>query len=204
MIPSDIAHHETYPDTHRDLYSKTVFGFWIYLLTDFVLFGTLFATYAVLRNNTFGGLTPHDLSQLPFILLPTLVLLVSSLTIGLGTAWAHRKNKRGALSLLGITFLLGILFMVMQWIDIAYLIGDGNDWRKSAFLSAYFTLIGTHAVHLLFALLWTLVFVYPLLHRQITHVDVRRLTCLKMFWQFLNIVWIFIFSFVYLMGRIEH
>jgi len=192
--------HEVYPDPHRDLYSRTTFGFWVYLLTDFVLFGTLFATYAVLAKSTFGGPCVRDIYDLPYTLAPVLILLVSSLTIGLGTAMAHRKNKRWTIILFLLTFLLGILFTGMELSDLIQLVKEGHSWKKSAFLSAYFTLVGTHGVHMIFALLWVIVLILPVIREGITHVSLRRLTCLKMFWQFLNIIWVFIFSFVYLLG----
>jgi len=189
-----------YPDAYHDAYSKTVFGFWVYLLTDFILFGTLFASYSVLHNSTFGGPSARELFHLPCALVQTLILLVSSFTIGLAGASAHRRDKNWTLLLFGITFLLGIAFVGMQIAEFDRLINGGNSWQKSAFLSAYFTLVGTHGIHMLFAILWVIVLVLPVWRQGITPVDIRRLTCLKMFWQFLNIIWVFIFSFVYLMG----
>lgn len=194
--------HETFPDPHHDVYSRTTFGFWLYLLTDFVLFGTLFATYAVLAHSTYGGPCIRDIYDLPFTLAPVLILLTSSLTVGLGAAMAHRKNIKWTIALFGITFLLGVLFTGMEFYDFVRLINEGYSWDKSAFLSAYFTLVGTHSVHMIFALLWVIVLILPVVREGITHVSLRRLTCLKMFWQFLNIIWVFIFSFVYLLGGV--
>lgn len=199
-MQSETTSHEHFPDPHRSLYDKTTFGFWVYLLTDFVLFGTLFATYAVLRHSTFGGPSIRDLFELPYVLAPALILLISSFTVGLGTATAHRKNKKWTIALFGITFLLGIVFVIMELTDMIRLVNCGSGWQRSAFLSAYFTLVGTHAAHMLFALLWTLVLIFPVWQEGITPVHLRRLTCLKMFWQFLNIIWVFIFSLVYLLG----
>ena len=199
-MDSQTVPHEHFPDPHRDLYSRTTFGFWIYLLTDFVLFGTLFATYAVLRHSTFGGPSVRDLFDVPYTLAPAMILLMSSLTVGLGSAMAHRKDKRWTMILFWLTFLFGALFLCMQFSDMARLVYNGAGWERSAFLSAYFTLVGTHAVHVVFGLLWILVLLYPVWREGITPVSLRRLTCLKMFWQFLNIIWIFIFSFVYLLG----
>lgn len=192
--------HDNFPDSYHDVYSKTVFGFWIYLLTDFVLFGTLFATHAVLQRGTFGGPSAADLFNLPYTFVQTLILLVSSFTIGMAGASAHRRHKKETLTFFGITFVLGIVFMGMMLYELAGYIHAGSGWQRSAFLSAYYTIVGTFAVHLLFALLWVLVLVLPVWRSSLTENAVRRLTCLKMFWQFLNIIWIFIFSFVYLMG----
>lgn len=187
--------HESYPDTHHDPYSRTVFGFWLYLLTDFILFGALFAVYAVLRNSTFGGPSAKDLFQLSFLTIQTLVLLTSSFTAGLAGAAAHRKHKNHTILFFAITFLLGLIFMGMEMSELLRLVQGGNGWQRSAFLSAYFTIVGTHGIHMLFALLWVIVLIIPVLREGITLVSLRRLMCLKLFWQFLNIVWIFIFSF---------
>ena len=200
MNTSQPIKHELYPDPHHDLYSRTRFGFWLYLMTDFVLFATLFATYAVLSNSTFGGPSIRELFKPPSELWPAIILLSSSLTVGLGTAMAHRKHKLWTIALFGITFALGVLFLWMELSDMLSLVREGNGWQRSAFLSAYFTLIGTHAIHVIFALIWVIVLIIPVLIEGVTHISLRRLVCLKMFWQFLNIIWIFIFSFVYLMG----
>lgn len=200
MSDSENATHESYPDVYHDVYSRTVFGFWLYLLTDFILFGTLFATYAVLQGSLYPGPTARDLFSPPFVLVQTLVLLVSSLTAGLGGAYAHRKNKNQTILYFAITFFLGIIFMWMELSEMVRLVKMGYGWEKTGFLSSYFTLIGTHGVHMVFAILWTIVFLVPLFYEKISFVSIRRLTCLKMFWQFLNVVWVFIFSFIYLMG----
>jgi len=194
--------HEPYPDAYHDAYAKTIFGFWIYILTDFILFGTLFATYAVLHNNVFGGPSARELFSLPFVFIQTLVLLVCSYTVGMAGAAAHRRDKKLTYLFFGITFLLGVVFTWMGIADFSRLIQAGHDWRGSAFLGAYFTLVGTHTLHMVFALLWIPIFLIPMWKEGLDPVNIRRLTCLKMFWQFLNIVWVFIFSFVYLMGAI--
>ncbi len=200
MTHSGSSSHETYPDPHHDIYSRTVFGFWIYLLTDFILFGTFFATYAVLRNQTFGGPSAAELVQLPFTLLQTLILLCSSFTIAMAGASAHRRLKNATIAWSAATFFLGIAFMGMELREFSHLISTGNGWEKSAFLSAFFTLIATHGLHVLFAILWTIVLIIPVIREGVTPASIRRITCLRLFWQFLNIVWVFIFSFIYLMG----
>ncbi|NGX38159.1 MAG: Cytochrome bo(3) ubiquinol oxidase subunit 3 [Chlamydiae bacterium] len=192
--------HESYPDTHHDTYSKTVFGFWTYLVTDFILFATLFATYLVLHRNTFGGPPIGELVHLPFALTQTLILLVSSFTSGLAGAFAHRKNKNGTILLFAITFLLGIAFMWMELTEFHRFLEGGNSWTNNASLSTFFTLVGTYGAHMFLALLWTVALIIPICRQGITTVSLRRLTCLRMFWQFLNIIWVFIFTIVYLMG----
>ncbi len=191
--------HEQYPDAFHNNYSRTLFGFWLYLMSDFILFGALFATYAVLRQSTFGGPSGHDLFQTPFSLVQALILLTASFIAGLAGAAAHRKVKSHTLLLFGATFVLGCVFFAMELIEYSRIIQAGHTWDKSAFLSAYFTITGTHMAHVIFALIWTLVLLYPVWKEGIDHVSIRRLTCLRMFWQFLNVVWIFIYSFVYLL-----
>lgn len=200
MSHPKLTSHELFPDTHHDAYSKTVFGFWVYLMSDFILFGALFATYMVLSSGTFGGASAKDIFHLPFTLAETLILLLSSLTAGLGGASAHRQNKKETLIFFVLTFFLGAIFFGMELHEFSRLIETGNSWKRSAFLSAYFTVVGTHALHVLFALLWTIILLLPVYREGISHVSVRRLTCLRMFWQFINVVWVLIFSFVYLMG----
>lgn len=204
MTRSNAIVHEKYPDSHHDAYSKTVFGFWLYIISDFMLFATLFATYAVLRNSTFGGPASRDLFHLPITLFQTLVLLCSSFTIGLTGASAHRRNKSYTIAFAGITLLLGVIFIWMECIELSRLMVAGNSWQKSAFLSAFFTLIGTHGIHLLFGMLWIIVLIVPVVLSGVTPVSIKRITCLRMFWQFLNVIWIFIFTIVYLMGVIAY
>lgn len=192
--------HESYPDPHHDVYSKTIFGFWIYLLTDFVLFGVLFATYAVLQDSTFGGPQAKDLFNPAFNLVQTLVLLSSSLTIALGSAYTHRRKKGMTIVFFALTFILGLIFAIMQFKEFSHILQLGYSWKTSAFLSAYFTLVFTHTLHILVGLLWIIVLIAPVCVYKITSESVKRLTCMRMFWQFLNIVWIFIFTMVYLLG----
>lgn len=183
--------------------SKTLFGFWLYLMTDLVIFGTLFATYAVFRNNTFGGPSGSELFSMPFLLVETLLLLTSSFTAGLALLAVRRQDKNQALVLFGITFMLGAAFLAMELTEFRHLIIDANTWRESAFLSAFFTLVGTHGLHVLAGLIWTAVMMFQIIKRGLTASVFRRLSLLNMFWHFLDIIWIFIFTFVYLMGVIK-
>ncbi len=190
---------ESFPDTHHDPYSNTVFGFWLFLLSDFILFGALFAVYAVLHTHTFGGLPERELLNLPFTLSQTLVLLTTSFVVGLAGACAHRNNKSATIGLFLFTFVLGIVFLGMQLFEFHHLIETGNSWTRSGFLSAFFTLTGTFAAHVIFGLIWIVALIIPIFYEGISKTSLRRLTCLKMFWQFLNVIWIFIYSMVYLM-----
>jgi cytochrome o ubiquinol oxidase subunit 3 len=180
--------------------SKTYFGFWVYLMTDLILFASLFATFAVLRNKKNGGLSGAELISLPYVLVETLLLLASSFTSGLALLAIHRNNKRVALILFGITFAFGAAFLGMELVEFSHLVRDGNSWRSSGFLSAYFTLVGTHGLHIFVGLTWLGVITGQLIWRGITPVVTRRTALFSLFWHFLDIVWIFIFSIVYLMG----
>jgi len=202
MTHHKTSKHEAYPDNYHDTYSKTVFGFWVFLLSDFVMFASFFAVYVVLQNSTYGGPTAHDLFDLPFAFMQTLIILLSSLTSGLAGAFTHRKNPLWTFLFFGATAVLGIIFVGMEWTDFSRLISQGNTWQKSAFLSAFFSLVATHGAHMLFAILWTIVLLIPLWREGITAPSIRRLTCLRMFWQFLNIVWVFIYTIVYFQGGI--
>lgn len=181
---------------------KTVFGFWVYLMTDCILFGTLFATYVVLRNNTFGGPSGRDLFNLNFVLGETLILLISSFTCGLAMLAAHANNRKKVFGWIGMSFLLGIAFLTMELKEFIHLVHQGNSWQKSGFLSAFFTLVGTHGLHITVGLLWMIFLVAEIVFKGLIAVTLKRLTCLSMFWHFLDVVWIFIFTIVYLMGVI--
>jgi len=182
---------------------RTVFGFWVYLMTDCVLFASLFATFAVLRSNTFGGPSGKDLFSLPYVLAETLALLTSSFTCGLAVLSARRGNKRMTLIFFAITFLLGITFLSLELSEFAKLAQEGNSWRRSGYLSAFFTLVGTHGAHITAGLIWMVVMMAQVISRGLTSSNVRKLTLLSLFWHFLDVVWIFIFTIVYLYGAIS-
>jgi cytochrome o ubiquinol oxidase subunit 3 len=182
------------------LTDKTSFGFWVYLMTDCLLFASLFATYAVLHNNTNGGPTSAELFNLPYVLVETLLLLTSSFTCGLVVLAARNKAQRQVLGWFALTFMLGLGFLAMELYEFRHLIMDGNSPHASAFLSSYFTLVGTHGLHITVGLLWLAVMAFFIRKRGLTSGNLRRITMFSLFWHFLDIVWIFIFTIVYLMG----
>lgn len=203
MTSLETPAHESYPDIHHDVYSKTVFGFWLYLLSDFILFGAFFATYAVLKDGTYGGPSGKELFQLPCVFIQSLILLSCSFTSAIAGAFAHRKNVSATILFFAVTFLLGTVFLGMEINEMSRYLSAGNGWQRSAFLSAFFTIIGTHAAHMVFALLWVIVLLIPLFYEGLTSASIRRLTCLRMFWQFLNVIWVFIFTMIYCMSFIR-
>ncbi len=179
---------------------RVVFGFWVYLMTDLLMFAALFATYIVLRTNTFGGPSGKELFNLPFALIETLILLTSSFTCGLGVLSAGQRDKTKTLVLFGITFLLGVAFLMMEFSEFSHLIVEGNGFQRSAFLSSFFTLVGTHGLHITSGLFWMGILLIQIFRRGMTDSLIRKITLLSLFWHFLDIVWIFIFTIVYLMG----
>lgn len=187
-------------DSHADPYSKTVFGFWIYLLTDFVLFATVLATYFVLRNSTFGGPTAGELLPLTYTFQQSFLLLTGAFLAGLANVFAHKKKQLAAAFLWVMTLCVGAFFLFMEGYAMAALAGSGNSWQKSAFLSAYFTLIGTHALHVVFALIWTVLLLGFMALFPKSPMLLQRVSCLRLFWQFLAMIWVGIFTMVYLCG----
>jgi cytochrome o ubiquinol oxidase subunit 3 len=180
--------------------STTVFGFWAYLMTDLVLFAALFATYAVLRSGTFGGPLPFQLFDARFALTETVILLCSSFCCGLALLAARTGSAARALAALGATFLLGAAFVALEVSEFARFIGMGAGPSRSAFLSSYFALVGTHGLHVAIGLLWLLALAIAIARRGLRAATVRRLALFALFWHFLDLVWIFIFTIVYLFG----
>lgn len=179
---------------------KKTLGFWIYLMTDLILFASLFATFAVLRGQTFGGPSGHDLFDMPFVLSETMILLTSSFTAGLAVLGSNRGYKKQTIVWLVITFVLGATFLTLELTEFTNLAAEGNSWQRSAFLSSFFTLVGTHGLHITIGLLWLLVMIVRLVKFKFRKTDINRLALFGLFWHFLDVVWIFIFSIVYLIG----
>ncbi len=190
------------PDPHQDTFSKTVLGFWMYLMTDCLVFAALFTTYAVLHNSTFGGPSSRELFNLSTSFIETMILLFSSVTCGFAVLSAVHGKKNQAVAWMAITFLLGASFVAIELHEFNHLVQEGNSWRRSAFLSSFFTLVGTHGLHVSIGLLWMLVMMFQVFLSGINLYTFRRLVLFSMFWHFLDLVWIFIFTFVYLMGVI--
>jgi len=198
-----VAHQEDHSDVHHlETYSKTILGFWVYIMSDCVLFSCLFATYAVLHNNTFGGPPGRELFNLPYTLGETFILLISSFTCGMAMLAAYKQEKKKVLAWIVLTLLLGLSFIAMELTEFAGLVREGNSWERSAFLSSFFTLVGTHGAHITIGSLWMIVMIAQVAMKGITPFTLRRLKCLSLFWHFLDIVWIFIFTLVYLMEAV--
>ncbi|WP_281889275.1 cytochrome o ubiquinol oxidase subunit III [Paenibacillus sp. YYML68] len=191
------SHSEEHEHEHESL--KT-FGFWIFLITDCILFGTLFAVYVVLRANTNGGPTPEELFHMPGIIAETFILLTSSFTSGLAVLAMHQGNKKALIGWLGVTALLGAAFISLEIAEFVTMVHEGATIGTSAFLSAFFTLVGTHGLHVSIGLVWMVGLMLQLRRRGITPVTKRKVEVISLYWHFLDVVWIFVFTVVYLMG----
>jgi cytochrome o ubiquinol oxidase subunit 3 len=200
------AHHDGHDHDsdhgHHDAGGTTVFGFWVYLMSDCLLFSGLFAAYAVLSGATVDGPTGKELFDLKFVLGETFLLLCSSLTFGLAMIGAHKGSKGTLLGWLFVTFLLGAGFLGMEVYEFNHLIEEGAGPGRSAFLSAFFTLVGTHGLHVTSGIVWMAVVVIQILMRGLTPTNMTRLSCLSLFWHFLDIIWIGVFTVVYLLGAL--
>jgi cytochrome o ubiquinol oxidase subunit 3 len=179
---------------------KTLFGFWLYLMTDCMIFATLFATYIVLQGQTNNHAGPKELFELDGVLLETLLLLASSFTAGMALIFSYRKNKNAVLNWLLATALLGVGFLALEFKEFIHFFNEGNSWSASAFLSAFFTLVGTHGLHISIGLMWLSIVAWQIHKHGITSNINRRLLMFTLFWHFLDLVWIFIFTIVYLLG----
>jgi cytochrome o ubiquinol oxidase subunit 3 len=184
---------------HSDA-GKTPLGFWIYLMSDCVLFASIFAGFVVLRDNLNGGPAGRELFDLSFVAVETALLLISSLTYGMAMIAANAGNLRTVFVWLALTFLCGVGFVSMEVHEFSKLIAEGAGPDRSGFLSAFFTLVGTHGLHVTSGLVWMGVMFIQLALRGLTAVNRTRLLLLSLFWHFLDIVWIGVFSIVYLMG----
>ncbi|HEU4966149.1 MAG TPA: cytochrome o ubiquinol oxidase subunit III [Candidatus Saccharimonadales bacterium] len=187
-------------EMRRDADARVTFGFWVYLMTDCVLFASLFAVYAVLHGNTYGGPSTKDLFDLPYAFAETLILLTSSFTCGLAVVAVKMKRQTHLLFWLYSTLLLGCSFLILEVAEFRHFLHIGAGWRSSGFLSSYFTLVGTHGLHITVGLVWVIALMVKLWRGGLTDANMRRLTLFSMFWHFLDVVWIFIFAVVYLFG----
>ncbi len=190
------------PDPHQDTFSKTVLGFWLYLMTDCLIFASLFCVYAILHQNTFGGPSAKEIFSLSTAFAETMILLFSSVTCGFAMLLSLKKKKNQVITWLAISFLLGASFIGLELHEFADFVREGYSWKRSAFLSSYFGLVGTHGLHVSIGLLWMVIMIGQVLWLGINVDTFRRLVVFSLFWHFLDVVWIFIFTFVYLMGVI--
>ena len=190
-------------DDHAHSGGSTLLGFWIYLMSDALIFATLFATYGVVSANYAGGPGPRQIFELPLVALNTAMLLLSSITYGMAMIDMEAGRTRAVQAWLAVTALFGAGFVGIELYEFGNLIAEGATPQRSAFLSGFFTLVGTHGLHVTFGLIWILVMLVQVGQKGLIPENRRRLTCLGMFWHLLDVVWIGVFTFVYLMGSLQ-
>ncbi|MCX7302901.1 MAG: cytochrome o ubiquinol oxidase subunit III [Hyphomicrobiales bacterium] len=182
---------------------STALGFWIYLMSDCLIFAMLFAAYGVLGGNYAAGPSPKDLFDLPLVAVNTSMLLLSSLTNGFAMLATARGRVAATQLWLGVTILFGLAFVGIELREFAHMIGEGATPQRSAFLSSFFTLVGTHGLHVTFGMIWMATLMVQIAQRGLIEANRRRMMCMSMFWHFLDIIWIGVFTFVYLMGMLR-
>lgn len=180
--------------------SSTSIGFWIYLMSDCLMFAVLFATYAVLGRSYAAGPSGADLFDLKLVAINTAFLLISSITFGFAMLEMVKKNVNKTLFWLGVTGLFGLAFLALELYEFYHLIEIGATPQRSAFLSSFFALVGTHGLHVFFGIIWLVTLMVQVKKHGLIAENQRRLGCLSMFWHFLDVIWIGVFSFVYLIG----
>ena len=191
---------DTIEFNRQETVANQAFGFWLYIMSDLVLFAAIFSTYIVLSHNYAGGPTGKDLFHLPYVFGETMLLLLSSATYGLAMLAIHEKRKDLVVAWLAVTFLFGLGFISMEINEFHAMIYEGNGPDRSGFLSGFFTLVGTHGAHVIFGLIWMAVMMAQTLSKGLTLPVQSRLLRLGIFWHFLDIVWVGVFTIVYLMG----
>ncbi|GAA4163310.1 cytochrome o ubiquinol oxidase subunit III [Shinella granuli] len=180
--------------------NSTMLGFWLYLMSDCLIFAVLFATHGVLGRNYAAGPSPADLFDLSLVAINTAMLLLSSITYGFAMLQMERNARMETLVWLGITGVFGAAFLALELYEFYHLIHEGAGPTRSAFLSSFFTLVGTHGLHVTFGIIWLITLMVQVKKHGLNPENRRRLMCLSMFWHFLDVIWIGVFSFVYLLG----
>lgn len=199
MQQSISAHHTGHEHGHVDQNEIKILGFWIFLVTDVLLFGTLFAAYAVLHAHTNGGFTAKDF-EIPTFVIETFILLTSSFTSGLAVLEMNKGNKKGLITWLVVTLLLGATFVGLELNEFSNMVAEGATLQTSAFLTSFFSLVGTHGLHVSFGIFWMIGLLIQITKKGITPVIKRKISIISLYWHFLDAVWIFILTVVYLMG----
>ena len=193
--PVEEPHH---PEGH-----STMLGFWMYLMSDCLIFAILFAVYAVLGGNYAAGPAPKDLFDLPLVAVNTSMLLFSSITYGFAMLAMYRNKVAQTQVWLAVTGLFGLCFLGIELYEFAHMIHLGATPQRSGFLSAFFILVGTHGLHVTFGIIWLVTLMIQVGQKGLIQANKRRLMCLSLFWHFLDVIWIGVFTFVYLFGMLR-
>ncbi|QJC52000.1 cytochrome o ubiquinol oxidase subunit III [Paenibacillus albicereus] len=199
-----MSQHIVSPEVHehhtQEQESLKTAGFWLFLVSDILLFGTLFAVYVVLVGHTNGGPTGKELFEIPLFVTSTFILLTSSFTSGIAVLQMQANKLKGTIFWLVMTLLLGAAFLFLEIEEFMTMVHEGANIGTSAFLSAFFTLVGTHGIHVTMGIFWCIGLILQLRKRGITTVTKRKITNFSLYWHFLDVIWIFLLSVVYLMG----
>jgi cytochrome o ubiquinol oxidase subunit 3 len=179
---------------------STMLGFWLYLMSDCLIFAMLFACYGVYGSSYAGGPRPSEIFELPLVAVNTSMLLLSSITYGFAMLAMEENKKSATLAWLAITGLFGAAFVGIELTEFAKLIAEGATPQRSAFLSSFFTLVSTHGLHVTMGLIWLVTLMVQVARGGLVAANKRRLMCLSLFWHFLDVIWIGVFTFVYLLG----
>ncbi|EEL89503.1 cytochrome aa3 quinol oxidase subunit III [Bacillus cereus] len=179
-----------------------ILGFWIFLGAEIMLFATLFASYLVLAGRTADGPTPAQLFEVKTLLIQTLLLLTSSFTCGIAIHEMRKQNQKGMLAWFILTLLLGAGFLFFEIEEFILYVGEGATIQTSAFLSAFFVLLGTHGAHVTGGIIWATCVIIQILKRGLTPVTARKVFIISLYWHFLDLVWVFIYTLVYLNGMV--
>ena len=199
LTTGPVAFHFDEEPHHPEGHS-TLLGFWLYLMSDCLIFAILFAAFGVLGGAYAAGPGPKDLFDLELVALNTGLLLFSSITYGFAMLAMYRGRKTQTLAWLAATGLLGLGFLAVELYEFSHLIHLGATPQRSAFLSAFFALVGTHGLHVAFGIVWLVTLMVQVWQRGLIAANQRRLMCLSLFWHFLDVIWIGVFTFVYLLG----
>ncbi|KTF67255.1 cytochrome o ubiquinol oxidase subunit III [Sphingomonas sp. HT-1] len=185
---------------HHEEGGSTLLGFWMYLMSDCLIFAMLFAAWGVYGSSYAGGPTPQELFKLPLVAVNTAMLLFSSITYGFAMIAVQEKRQGAMQAWLALTAVFGAAFLAIELYEFSELIHEGAGPQRSAFLSSFFTLVGTHGLHVTFGLIWLFTLMVQVARKGLVPANVRRLQCLSLFWHFLDVIWIGVFTFVYLLG----
>jgi len=202
-MPAEPISFHVKEEEHAHPGSGTMLGFWIYLMSDCLIFAVLFACYGVLGRSYAAGPAPADLFDLTLVAANTAMLLFSSITYGFAMLEMARGRKGGTLFWLGLTGLFGLIFLALEIYEFHHLISLGAGPQRSAFLSSFFALVGTHGLHVAIGVIWLVTLMVQVSRHGLIEANRRRLMCLSLFWHFLDVIWIGVFSFVYLLGVLQ-
>ena len=206
MLTASEIEATSYYDPHEHEHAaggSTMLGFWIYLMSDCLIFAVMFAMYGVLGSSYAGGPTPQELFDLPLVAVNTSALLLSSITYGFAMLEAQRRRVPMTLLWLAVTGLFGLTFVSIELFEFHHMIQEGAGPQRSAFLSSFFALVGTHGLHVSVGIVWLVTLMIQVARKGVEPANHRRLACLSLFWHFLDVIWIGVFTFVYLLSTLR-